>query len=92
MAAGPRLRNERAVAGLAQDLGDLLVGELCLLAILDLNAVGVAWTEERRLPPRVNVEDRKEAEFTDEEIAEVLRQAGYRSLVSQPGARGHAVD
>ena len=58
----------------------------------DLNAVGVAWTEERRLPPVVNVEDRKEAEFTDEEIAEVLRQAGYRSLVSQPGARGHAVD
>jgi hypothetical protein len=48
----------------------------------DLNAVGIAWTEERRLPPVVNVEDRKEADFTEDEIAEVLRQAGYRSLVA----------
>lgn len=47
----------------------------------DVNAVGIEWTEERRLPPAVNVEDRKEAEFTDEEIAEVLSQAGFRSIL-----------
>ena len=51
----------------------------------DVNAVGIAWTEERRMPPAVNVEDRKEAEFTDEEIAEVLSQAGFRSIL--PSAR-----
>ena len=47
----------------------------------DTNAVGIAWTEERRQAPAVNVEDRREAEFTDEEIAEVLRQAGFRSIL-----------
>lgn len=53
----------------------------------DLNAVGVAWTEERRLPPAVNIEDRHEAEFTDGEIAEILRQAGFRSIVpATPGS------
>jgi len=52
----------------------------------DVNAVGIAWTEERRLAPAVNVEDRREAEFTDEEIEEVLSQAGFRSIL--PSTRG----
>jgi hypothetical protein len=47
----------------------------------DVNAVGIAWTEERRLPPAVNVEDRRAAEFTEEEVAEVLRQAGFRAIL-----------
>ena len=47
----------------------------------DVNAVGVEWTEERRQAPAVNVEDRREAEFTEEEIAEVLKQAGFRSIL-----------
>ena len=47
----------------------------------DVNAVGIAWTEERRLAPAVNIEDRREAEFTEEEIAEVLKQAGFRSIL-----------
>jgi uncharacterized ferritin-like protein (DUF455 family) len=47
----------------------------------DVNAVGIAWTEERRLPPSVNVDDRKVAGFSDDEIAEVLRQAGFRSII-----------
>ena len=37
--------------------------------------------------PAVNVEDRKLAEFSDEEINEILRQAGYRSLVSAEAPR-----
>jgi hypothetical protein len=53
----------------------------------DLNAVGIAWTEERRLPPAVNVEDRRAAEFTEEEVAEVLRQAGFRSILPSTGNR-----
>jgi uncharacterized ferritin-like protein (DUF455 family) len=36
---------------------------------------------ENRVPP-INVQDRKLAEFTDEEIAETLKQVGLRSLVS----------
>jgi hypothetical protein len=47
----------------------------------DTNAVGIAWSEERRLPPAVNIEDRRAAEFTEEEVAEVLRQAGFRSIL-----------
>ncbi len=47
----------------------------------DVNAVGVEWTAERRQAPSVNVEDRRAAEFTEDEIAEVLRQAGFRSIV-----------
>jgi Protein of unknown function (DUF455) len=38
--------------------------------------------------PAVNVEDRRLAEFSDEEIHEILRQAGFRSLVPEPAA-GH---
>lgn len=54
----------------------------------DVNAVGIAWTEERRQAPAVNVEDRRAAEFTDEEIAEVLRQAGFRAIVPALAAEG----
>jgi uncharacterized ferritin-like protein (DUF455 family) len=46
-----------------------------------LNAAGVVITEDRRLPPAINVEDRRAAEFTEEEVAEVLRQAGFRSIL-----------
>jgi len=54
----------------------------------DENAVGIERTEERGLPPAVNVEDRRAAEFTDEEISEVLRQAGFRSILPA-GALGN---
>ena len=42
---------------------------------------GTTWTEERRSAPAVNVEDRRAAEFTEEEVDEVLRQAGFRSIL-----------
>jgi hypothetical protein len=45
-----------------------------------VNAVGVAQADPADRVPAVNVEDRRLAEFTDEEIHEVLRQAGFRSL------------
>lgn len=47
----------------------------------DTNAAGIAVTPDRLLPPAVNVNDRLEAEFTEEEVHEVLRQAGFRSIL-----------
>jgi uncharacterized ferritin-like protein (DUF455 family) len=38
--------------------------------------------------PAVNVGDRRLAEFSDDEIGEILRQAGFRSLVPEPAAAG----
>jgi hypothetical protein len=35
--------------------------------------------------PAVNVEDRRLAEFSEDEIAEILRQAGFRSLLPEAG-------
>jgi hypothetical protein len=50
-------------------------------AVGDTNAVGIAVTDERVLPPAVNVNDRLAAEFSEDEVLEVLRQAGFRSIV-----------
>jgi uncharacterized ferritin-like protein (DUF455 family) len=47
----------------------------------EVNAVGKALESAANRIPAVNVADRKLAEFSDEEIEEILRQAGYRSLV-----------
>ena len=47
----------------------------------DTNALGEAWTDERRRPPAVNVADRRAADFSEEEVNEVLRQAGFRSIL-----------
>ena len=45
----------------------------------EVNAAG--QTLSAGAPPAVNVEDRLEAEFTEEEVLEVLRQAGFRSIL-----------
>jgi uncharacterized ferritin-like protein (DUF455 family) len=47
----------------------------------EVNAVGTALASPEQRIPAVNVEDRRRAEFTDDEIHEILRQAGYRSLL-----------
>ena len=44
------------------------------------NAVGVTIPGQGPAPA-VNVEGRREAEFSQEEILEVLRQAGFRSII-----------
>jgi uncharacterized ferritin-like protein (DUF455 family) len=49
----------------------------------EVNSVGVARTDPADRVPAVNIEDRRLAEFTDEEIQEVLRQAGFRSLSAE---------
>lgn len=47
----------------------------------DVNAAGVEVTERRMQAPTVNVQDRLEAEFTEAEVLEVLKQAGFRSIL-----------
>lgn len=49
----------------------------------EVNAVGMVLKDANETIPAVNVEDRKLAEFSDEEIGEILRQAGFRSLVPE---------
>jgi uncharacterized ferritin-like protein (DUF455 family) len=47
----------------------------------EVNAVGKVLEDPAATVPAVNIEDRRLAEFTDEEIGEILRQAGFRALV-----------
>jgi hypothetical protein len=47
--------------------------------------VGITFTAPKNRVPIVNIEDRRHAEFSDDEIEQFLRQSGYQSLVS-PGA------
>src|SRR5258707_807656 len=46
----------------------------------ETNRVGTLIPAAQDRIPAVNVEDRRLAEFSDEEIHEILRQAGFRSL------------
>jgi uncharacterized ferritin-like protein (DUF455 family) len=47
----------------------------------ETNAAGVVFDEARMQAPAVNVQDRLEAEFTEDEVLEVLKQAGFRSIL-----------
>jgi len=47
----------------------------------EVNAVGTALSEQRLAPPSVYVDGRLEAGFTEEEVLEVLKQAGFRSIL-----------
>jgi uncharacterized ferritin-like protein (DUF455 family) len=48
----------------------------------DVNAANVALSERRLQAPAVNIEGRLEAEFSEQEVLEVLKQAGFRSILS----------
>lgn len=56
----------------------------------EVNAAGRAMADPSERVPAVNVLDRRHAEFSDEEIHEILRQAGFRSLVDD-AARGDSI-
>jgi hypothetical protein len=47
----------------------------------DVTASGVVLGGARVQAPAVNVEDRLAAEFTQEEVLEILKQAGFRSIL-----------
>jgi uncharacterized ferritin-like protein (DUF455 family) len=51
------------------------------------SAAGKVFEAPEDRIPAVNVEDRRLAEFSDAEIEEILRQAGFRTLVGEAGAR-----
>jgi hypothetical protein len=51
------------------------------------NVVGKVLESPGARIPAVNVEDRRLAEFNEEEIHEILRQAGFRSLLPSEAAR-----
>lgn len=53
----------------------------------EVNKVGTAVVNPNSNTFDVNVVDRRIADFTDEEIAEVLRQSGFRSIVPGDDAR-----
>jgi len=48
----------------------------------EVNAVGVNLTEFTHVEVLTNMDDRRLAEFTDQELAELLRKEGFGSLVS----------
>jgi len=70
VAAGVRLL-QKVTAGLAPEPGEV-------------NAVGVNLTEFTHVEVLTNVDDRRLAEFTDPELAELLRKEGFGSLVTSP--------
>ena len=45
---------------------------------------GKVYESPDRRIPAVNIADRKLAEFTDEEVNEILKQAGFRSIIPEP--------
>jgi hypothetical protein len=47
----------------------------------EANAVGNVLPDAAERIPAVNIDDRRLAEFSDEEIHEVLKQAGFRTLI-----------
>jgi hypothetical protein len=53
----------------------------------DVNALGVDLTSFTYVDVFANIDDRKRADFTDEEVAEILRQEGLGSIIPQQPAR-----
>jgi uncharacterized ferritin-like protein (DUF455 family) len=51
-----------------------------------INAAGKVLADPMERIPAVNVEDRKLAEFSDEEIHEILKQTGFRALLHEESA------
>lgn len=49
----------------------------------EVNAAGVPLTGYTRVDVFANIEDRRHAEFTEDEIAEILRQEGFAGLVAE---------
>ena len=47
------------------------------------SGAGKVYQSPQQRIPAVNVADRKLAEFTDEEVQEILKQAGFRSIIPQ---------
>jgi uncharacterized ferritin-like protein (DUF455 family) len=82
-----RFANRYIRAEVARDKRVLLQVAMAVRLLAQANAVhhasgGDAPPGDLSDVPAVNVEDRQRAEFSDDEIHEVLRQAGFRTLVA----------
>ncbi|HLY63031.1 MAG TPA: DUF455 family protein [Terriglobia bacterium] len=53
----------------------------------EVSPVGTVFTDPKDRIPPVNIEDRKRAEFTDDEIHSMLRKAGLESLIPSESPR-----
>lgn len=56
----------------------------------EVDAAGRVFESPEERVPAVNVEDRKLAEFSDAEIHEILRQAGFRTLIPEETKEAHS--
>ena len=75
-------REPRVLLKVAQAIRFLrAVNEVMAPTVGEENAAGVVATAEKLQPPAVDVAGRLEAGFTEEEVLEVLRQAGFRSIL-----------
>ena len=54
-----------------------------------VNAVGTPLAPPSERIPAVNVADRRLAEFSEEEVLEILRQAGFRTLAAEVAGESH---
>ncbi|HXG59136.1 MAG TPA: DUF455 family protein [Thermoanaerobaculia bacterium] len=52
----------------------------------EVTPVGTEFAPAEQRTPKVNIDDRKLAGFSDEEIHEILRQAGFRTLIRETAA------
>jgi uncharacterized ferritin-like protein (DUF455 family) len=76
--------DRRVLMKVAQAIRFLSEANMRLQAQQGQSSLGgkVYESPERRIPA-VNIADRKLAEFTDEEVNEILKQAGFRSIIPQ---------
>ncbi len=63
------------------------INAILLPEVGEVNAVGHAFTEAKHTAAPVNIEDRLAAGFTEQEVHEVLKQAGFRSILPATAAR-----
>ena len=76
------VENPRVLLQVAQAIRFLRsVNEALAATPGEVNAVGTVLSEGRLSAPAVYVDGRLEAGFTEEEVHEVLRQAGFRSIL-----------
>ena len=81
------VENPRVLLQVAQAVRYLRAVNTALAPVVgSANAAGQVLDESRHLAPAVNVVGRLEAEFTEDEVAEVLRQAGFRQIVPAAAA------
>ena len=58
-----------------------VAGRMLLKRVMGKASFATLQDMSERIPPVVNVEDRRHAEFTEDEINEVLRKTGFRGLL-----------